>query len=650
MPSNPWTHYRAIYGSTGDSNLDNFLLLIPHTTHKTRKSLMSCARARCFPVFGTRLHQQVWPHISRFLLSLPYCKDTMQTILSSYMLSGFFLSALLSAPYDDTDISTIKGELMWKEVSVMESTPRKASIDWTEVLGKGSLHVDLKPSPNTNMRVRRSLRAWIARCQSSVLYPAMGHRSVSTQTRHELEDLLCQVVESNIDVTSTTIEHAYSRYGVLLGGECEMKQKWYPTQASPRTYYAQGGRAYNSSKYLRDPINWLCDLFYPTNRFSRVSPSGIRVNENYEDVVIYDLTSFTSLFHEQWAFLTFLAHQTQDVQVQLFDSWNGLLTVSLGQLILEYLHETTLQPQYYTHIQQLSSLKLHHSVAGFLGVFGNLMTCTFPHGILLSTVMDNPDECWCAGDDAGTKERLETNGSETISMCSLLGQVSDEKTFRASEVGALALKRPIGIHGGILYLHSNIIWPVFAIMTDNDPRYYDPMHRTPIEKISGALVSFFRSCQTVPLTPSDIEFAYTFLESFYRKYQLPVSGWYPPLTGFSPWSFTIPRIDRNIFGKNPLHVLVDSFFGTEYISGLVEDCPWERQNLAVGDCFACNSEQHLNYLFKLGFLTKTPIMCCYPGQEGVFRAKLDIDHPQHYRLMYEFCVIEEIPRSLQLLS
>jgi hypothetical protein len=478
----------------------------------------------------------------------------------------------------------------------------------------------------------------------------MGNKAVSSETRREFESCVNRTFDSDLDVTSAMVEHYYSRTGIQLKGGCEMKQRWYPTQASPRTYFAQGGSAYHSSKFLRDPFNWLCDLYYPTNRYSRVSPSGIPVNLGEDDIFVYDLTSFTSLFHEQRSFLIFLADLTMDEMIMVFDSWEGPVRVSLGSLILEYVSTNLMFPTYETKISILSNLELHHSVAGFLGVFGNLATCTFPHGVCLSTVRDNPDECWCAGDDAGTKDIRETHGMNTRSMSEALGSIAFEKTFVASESGAIALKRPVSVIGGLLYQHPNILWPVFAVMIDEDPRFRLPPCPRRSDRVMGAIVSFLRSCQRVPLSATDVEFAFDFFTVFYQRHSLPLSGWYPPLTGYFPWRTTIPRIDKTCFGKDPIHVLINSFYGTEYITGLVDELPWDKHLPPLNESFVCNSEKHLAYLVKLGYLSRELITCMYPGAEGLARARLDVDHPPTLRLVYTYVVIEHIPSNLEWLS
>jgi hypothetical protein len=267
----------------------------------------------------------------------------------------------------------------------------------------------------------------------------------------------------------------------------------------------------------------------------------------------------------------------------------------------------------------------------------------------LSTVNDKPDDCWCAGDDAGTKEENETDGSLTMSVAEVLGSIAREKTYRASQEGALALKRPISIHGGLLYLHPSILWPIFSVMIDEDPRYNLLPVKHTVDRVTGAIVSFFQSCQRVPLSSSDIQFAFEFLSHFYQRYSLPTTGWYPPLTGYHPWHVTIPRLEMSVFGKDPLHALVDSFFGTEYTSIVKDVIPWDKNLPLLKESFVCNSEKHLAFLERLGYLAKEPLICVFPGEEGKSRAHLDIDGKDSNQNVYSFTVIEPIPDSLVVL-
>jgi hypothetical protein len=651
MSTNPFTQYKRIYGSTAAARILDLLILLPQLSYKDRKCLMTVARARCFPRPHTTLYRMARPTIHRLSLVSNTFVEQLKLALSTPMLSGFLLSALLSAPYEIREVNTIKKMLMWKEVSVMESIPRKPTIRWDNIFSAWeSLHFDFRYSKSYNQLMRRSLKRWISKCTSKIIYPAMGTKAVSFKSRQDLEYCLGRDIDSETEVTSASLEHFYSRTGIQVKGECEMKQKWYPTQASPRTYYAQGGEAYHTSKHLRDCFNWLCDSFSSTQRFNRVSPSGMAVDQNTDDVYVYDLTSFTSLYHEHRSFLQFLAVVTDEVKVRIFDSWEGPLEVSLGSMIYTYLESNVFQPSYSTRIPQLSDLELVHSVAGFLGVFGNLATCTFPHGLCLGTVRGSDQESWCAGDDAGTIDSKETEGRDTFLQAEAQGVLERSKTFRVSEEGSLALKRPVLLTGNCLYQRANILWPIFSVMCDSDPRYNLLPVSQPWERVTGSIVAFLRTCERCPMSSGDIEFAYTFFEEFYRKNNLPMSGWYPPLTGYWPFRQTIPRIERSVFGRDPLTVLVESFYGTEYVSARIEDIPWEGNSTLVrNSVFSCNSHEHLTYLMKLGYLDRQLEMCIYEGREGFNKALIDATQPQKKFYVYTFTVIESIPSSLWLL-
>jgi len=650
MSGIPMAHYLRVYGSSPAFRLRELIQHLPSLEYSVRKKLMTVARARQFPQKGTSLYNQTYDTIHGFISSSPDVNEQVKFALSTPMLSGFLLSALLAAPYEVEDIRRIKEELMWKEVSVMESIPRTPAIEWENIYNVFCpMHVDWKLAPKISRILQRCLRLWTDKCQRTVLYPSMGKKSVSFQTVENFEGSLGVSLEGE-EVTTSDLEHYYSRSGIKILGGCEMRQRWYPTQASPRTYYAQGGSAYHTSKHLRDAFNWLCDTFRPTNRHDRVSPTGIAVDFD-EDVYIYDLTSFTSLFHEHRSFLIFLSRITQDVRVIIFDSFEGPLERSLGDLIEEYLVHNVLQPSYETKIPILADLELAHSVAGFLGVFGNLATCTFPHGIGLSTIRDSDQDNWCAGDDAGTVDSIESDGMDVSRVSRSLGTIAIEKVFRVSEIGAVALKRPVSISGSVLYLHPNILWPIFSVMCDADPRFNLLPVDSVVDRVTGAIVSFLQSCTKCPMSSGDIEFAYSFFEYFYQRNSLPLSGWYPPLTGFTPWKTSIPRMERSIFGQDPLAVLVNSFYGTEYVAALEEDIPYtEEVVMTKGSTFQCNQHKHLTYLEKLGYVVKQVVEVLLFDESGRVRAMKDAMGGSARLRVYEYSVVENLPEHLMILS
>lgn len=648
MSSHDVAHYLYVYRSSSASHLREIVELIPRLSYPERKKLMTILRSRCYPQKGTSLYNQVRSVTQTISQLYPQATEQLRSALQSPMLSGFLLSAVLSAPYTKQEVAKLKDTLMWKEVSVMESVPRAPAYNWFNLYDLYQpIHVDLKQAPSFHRILQRAIYRWQLRCSTTVLYPHSGTKGTSFNTRNNLE-VYQGYLDSDVEVTTSTLEHYYARTGIEVGGDCEMRQRWYPTQASPRTYFAQGGDAYRSSKFLRDPFNWLCDSIRPTNRFDRVSISGLEVDEETEDVWIYDLTSFTSLFHEHWAFLHFLAVVSRDVQVTIFDSWEGPLLVSLGELVMRYANENVRQPCYSTKIPALSHLTLCHSVAGFLGVFGNIATCTFPHGIALSTVRDSEKESWCAGDDAGSKDTKEGEGRDVENVAVSLGSIAWEKTFIASQLGAVAMKRSVLIFNNVLYQRPNILWPIFSILNDQDPRFSPLDTDNGPGRVCNAVVSFLQSCVNCPMSPFDIEFAYTFFCWYYGQKNLPLSGWYPPLTGHYPWDHTVARISPEVFGKDPLNVLVDSFYGTQYVTQREEDLPWEGDGtLTLHNVFECNSSKHLSYLRNLGYLMSEPSQTVLMGEEGKSRAFVDVGREKSTKYyVYRFTVIETIPLDL----
>jgi hypothetical protein len=559
------------------------------------------------------------------------------------MVYGLLLSVTLSTGYTTCEREEIKEALVWKEVSVMESTPLESTVDWGGgVLGENSFDARC-PHPHLSAELRRGLDLWISIITARTILPHFGNKLVG---RHSADDFRSAFPTYDFfEVSTKDLEVAYSRTGVKTGGPCEMKQKWYPTNANPRTYFAQGSSAYHSSKYLRDAFNILCDVIRPTARFTRVKPSLIRVDDG-DDVLIYDLTSFTSLFHEQRAFLRFLVDYVADTEVEILDSWEGPVNVRLCDLIYEYLLVCNTQPEYSTELLGFdSSVRLCHSVAGFLGVYGNLATCTFPHGIYLASLKDSTEFSWCAGDDAGTSTSNEALVCDSVSR---LGVLAEEKVFRASEEGSVALKRPARLIQNHLFTLDNVMWPTFGLLFQ-DPRFVaGDYHDEVLPAFLHALVPFFISTQTVMISSYDIKLALELLGSIYGQLSLPKEGYLPQVQGWRTFPAAVPVLDEKSFMLDPLERLVDMFYPGYYVSQLVGEPEDEVPVLDYGVEFVDVMKRDLRYLCDMHYVYSERIDCLYLAEEGYENLLKTVRGRRDTRcFMYRFKVIEEPPAVFQ---
>jgi len=257
-----------------------------------------------------------------------------------------------------------------------------------------------------------------------------------------------------------------------------MKQKWYPSGLSPRTYFAQGGTAIQVSCYLRDFFNELCDCFIPTNRFDRVNPNRLVTYVN-GFFFIYDLTSFTSNFHEQGSFLDALSDFFSGVLVFLVGFDLVLSQSDLGILISTYRDRINTNPRYQISARMfeygsLPPVPLIHHVAGFLGVPGNLATCTFGHGVLVAQHTDSTSRQSCAGDDGNIAVRHHGDVKMVSDTIRLLGIFQDEKGYSTIDGSSVYLKRRFvqeGIRGVIQERVEFVMLSTVNAFRKPDPRY-----------------------------------------------------------------------------------------------------------------------------------------------------------------------------------
>jgi hypothetical protein len=229
-----------------------------------------------------------------------------------------------------------------------------------------------------------------------------------------------------------------------------MRQKWYPSGPKPRTYFAMGGKAYANARFLQDFFTDLTNVFPSTNHIQRLEPYRLRLEVNEDDqphYLIYDLSSFTSNMQAQRSFCRSLAEFFKGVEVEVFDEHYGRYLADLGEMLEDYNEHCVdyplLNQERVPDDVRTVDGDYHHGAASMLGIYGNLMTCTVAHFMIVSLSVENPyEEDNTAGDDGMILFFLLTYYSVLIAI-SLVGVFAIDKTFRSDEPGAIALKRPV---------------------------------------------------------------------------------------------------------------------------------------------------------------------------------------------------------------
>lgn len=212
------------------------------------------------------------------------------------------------------------------------------------------------------------------------------------------------VAEADDDIVGTTqgLEWAYSRTGNRLAGPTEMRLAWKWNDLKPRVYYARGPSQYYASRYVQEIFNELIDSLPITNRFFRFFHAGIRLDPD-DNLFIYDYTSFTSSLEEVKTFIRALAIHCSGTSISILDTYHGIKTVDLGELLMEYLDECNNFPEFDINKwpeECVDEDTMRRNSTGMLGVPGNITSCTLLHGIYLAMILESLLKGKCVGDDA----------------------------------------------------------------------------------------------------------------------------------------------------------------------------------------------------------------------------------------------------------
>jgi len=617
---------------------------------KFRRSLLLILRAARNPYHDRHLNTTLFRNTRDFFIQASKLRQInsinsgLDRILLSTCLTSLAKSLILAMPIDKSSATKIKLDMVIKELSAMESTPRESVVNWHAIFSNHpEWIISSNPHPLVSRGVHFRIRSWVDRLSSSIIFPHYGTKILARHSTDSLDLPFSDV----LPMSSIQAEYHYSRTGEEGFGPVEMKQSWRPAHLVPRTYYAQGLSAYHASKYLRNPFNALVDLFRNINRYSRTIPGQIR-HDPTNELFIYDLTSFTSLFHEHRSMLLALADEVAEDTVQIYDSRYGLSHCTLGFLIRDYVTQCVSHPSYVTTLYPIEEfVEFQHNVSGFLGVYGNLATCTLGHGILLATVNDSFNDNWCAGDDAGSSTEREKYPvlDATVSRA---GYYASEKLFIGSEPGAVALKRSLTISHGYIQLHNSPIFPLLGDVLH--PEFYSGRHDS--LKIFSSyctnLVTFINQVRRYGLE-SDAMSLIPYLQrsiAWFRHYphKISIDYLHPPLDSHRKYGCYIPIIDSRTFDFDPLDRIADYYYKGTFSRQVCEVAEFDVEKLVVHHSVRCNMTPWLRWSSSMGYVRAVKVMEYFFGESGreVFRNHLLADSSYRFPL-YHFSLVDTIP-------
>jgi hypothetical protein len=450
---------------------------LPLLSLDERKVVITACRAQCNPLYTPQLQARYSKQLRQEYMVQLF--STIDDLIASPSLSGLVIQLVKAAPLDRTEMQRAMDSAVAKELKVLETDRLPSTLDygvWFERHFMDRLHPSLPPNPVMSKLVADAIENWIQSLErQTLIYPSISHKRTSADTHEEASLLFDPTYIEQLEdgLNQQHLEVWRHETGIEIQGVCEMRQKWYISGLTPRTYFASGGEAYSISKFLQGAFNDLADSVDPSNRFFKLNPTRLHLEDEEHYVYIYDLTTFTSNMHEQPYFLDRLAHHCKGRQVRVLDAWEGVVTKDLGEMLLSYnttntgLRYTSRVVAKWTHGQWEKGA---HHTAGFLGVYGNIATCTFLHAAVMLQTCTRQDQLNVAGDDGAKVDIVDS--APTFGAIRLLGLIEESKAYFSNMDGCVCLKRPLYQIGDRVVQGMMTIWPNIELLPGEvDPRY-----------------------------------------------------------------------------------------------------------------------------------------------------------------------------------
>jgi hypothetical protein len=511
--------------------LDDLMAFCSKLTFNERKALITLARSQSMPVESDSpiLFSKVRPILDKLVVDPPYVDvdiDTLNPIgsivyrlLSSPLTTGILIVYALGVQLSDSEVQYGKEVSFTKELCATQTVRRSGEWNWSAFYAPHRfresivhpLFPQLSPLQQLFSKGASRLRSSM---KGRIILPHYSRRGVSSESSRYLLNKktysrkICgerSTFHRKLDrrnVSSLDIVHHYVRTNEWIPGKTELKQRWYPSGLLPRTYFSWSGTDIATAGYLRDFFNDLGDSFPPTHRRNRVKPDWLSTTQFDGGFLFYDLISFTSWFHEQEPFLRATGDYFSGIPVFLVGYDLTLSEHDLGSLIHGYVEWTT---SYSPFVVKDGTLGQHwdpddefkHQCAGFLGIPGNLVTCTIPHGLAQAAHYADEHELQVPGDDVGAFYKSEQQWKDVMVCASTLGSLQYDKVFRLPQL-SIYLKRLVVDLGRSITLAPMLIYPLLPYLIDPTVRdFRSTQYRLPDRKklhsrAARVLVSFQR--------------------------------------------------------------------------------------------------------------------------------------------------------------
>lgn len=513
--------------SSSDVSLSALYIFCCSLDFAERKALITLARSQCVPdpMKSPILFSRVSIILDKMTFCPPFSHDAITpfnrtgeiiaTLVASPITSGLVISYALGVELSSDDVANGSLVSFSKELKATQTVRRSSSWNWDAIL-VGDMSSAVSPSlapklSKLQLSIRKPLSLFRTRMNNRTILPHYTRRGVSSETASLLSSKVrkrgflhvhgpastLHAQFSHKDVTSLDIVHHYIRTGEWIRGRTEMKQRWYPSQLLPRTYFSWGGIDISISSYLRSFFNDLADQFQSTQRKNRVQPDWLfdPTLSPEGSFCFYDLTSFTSWFHEHVPFLQAVARYFSGTTVFLLGYGLSLKEQDLGSLVDCYIRWCNDFPEFIVSSKLLSrevsdTMTFSHQCAGFLGIPGNLASCTLPHGLALASRFSDTHQLQVPGDDVGFSFKDVDDKHDTFRIASSLGVFQPEKAYSLPQ-DSIYLKRAVVDLGTSIQLADMLLYPLLPALI---PRTLRDMEKSSVYRLPSGKDIVKRTC------------------------------------------------------------------------------------------------------------------------------------------------------------
>jgi len=451
--------------------------------------------------------------------------------------------------------------------------------------------------------------------QGRLFYPDVSNKTIGREASQNIRASFPEIWRPDLPEYSLwDYERIYSRTGVKVCGPTEVRSAWKYNDLKPRVYYARGPDQHHSSKYIQEVMNIFVDALPMTHRFQRFHLSSVQ-GDRGDTAFIYDYTSFTSSLEEIKNFTRVLGDFCKGIEIQLVDTYLGVIPYDLGDLILEYNSACNDFPRFDARSILDMSLEedfpIRHT-CGMLGVPGNISSCTLCHGIHLAIILSSVTKGKAIGDDAVGWRAFPNKGDGGLfELLRNLGRISRPKMNLWKPDGDPRLedetwhyvKRPIDRYETRLIQGTQAVWPAIPDILN----LTDTMHTTSnsrlsehnrFKKVANSLLSFILQLSRYTIEDFEARFIDRYLRTMVKRSGIEK---YEDETGLK---FVYPRYYH---GGRPMDEMKSQLWTVSVTVPVDQrDMPWEEP--VYDRAFVFGGCKSISLLVGLDYAVTTPRM------------------------------------------